>query len=638
MVTQCGGDQIFGGHNVFGAGTSAVLNTALNPHYELTITLNLFKIDSWDEEQFLLFVDGAQVFDQSFSLYDGTQQCGRGGDIFLDQKQFIQVTVPHNKPSVSIMMTSTLNQDANDESWGFRDFTLTMRACPAGCVVCDNDNSSECLIWQNQEADWSIQNFNADGWEVVSGASQTSVCVGNQLFGGFNVFGANTYIKKTFSSLPVHQKLRIQVQFWKIDSWDDERASLLVNGQEVWSLNFHLYAGYSQQLCGVGGWKDAIVDIDVTVLNSDTAVEVEFRTTLDQGAGDESWGVRDFYLYLGHCAEGCFDCVGNRKQDCLVPNTPSLYYSAFSGSDWPNSDMEGWNVLSSYNKNSQVTTCKQYRIFGGYGVLGANSALTSVIQLPPHYLVRVQFNFYKIDSWDNEAFYIYLDGLASYRAVYQYTSGQQLCGNQNANWNELILPIDITMEHNAATLVVVMQTTLNEAANNESWGISDFKLLIEQCPKGCVTCSNQYPSSCLLWNTLDNSWDTNGLLTLNGWLIQGAKGNQYSSNCGGVNMIGGYNIFGKNAAIKKTISNLPKHSMVMIKMQVWKLDSWDYERIDLNVDGFNVWQDNLNYWGGYHNVLCGVANTSWNEQTIDVDIAIPHTSGDITIIVSTTLN
>lgn len=47
------------------------------------------------------------------------------------------------------MMTTTLNEDAKDESWGFRDFRITMKACPEGCPVCDNDKPNECLIWKN---------------------------------------------------------------------------------------------------------------------------------------------------------------------------------------------------------------------------------------------------------------------------------------------------------------------------------------------------------------------------------------------------------------------------------------------------------------------------------------------------------
>jgi hypothetical protein len=34
--------------------------------------------------------------------------------------------------------------------------------------------------------------------------------------------------------------------------------------------------------------------------------------------------------------------------------------------------------------------------------------------------------------------------------------------------------VDVIKKHNAATLLVVLTSTLNEAANTESWGISDF--------------------------------------------------------------------------------------------------------------------------------------------------------------------
>ena len=33
--------------------------------------------------------------------------------------------MPHSKDTLTIKFTSTLNQDANDESWGIRDVELT---------------------------------------------------------------------------------------------------------------------------------------------------------------------------------------------------------------------------------------------------------------------------------------------------------------------------------------------------------------------------------------------------------------------------------------------------------------------------------------------------------------------------------
>lgn len=55
-----------------------------------------------------------------------------------------------------------------------------------------------------------MKNFGADGWDVIQGQPTVSSCGTVQLFGGFNVFGANTYITKTFVNLPPHQKIRVK--------------------------------------------------------------------------------------------------------------------------------------------------------------------------------------------------------------------------------------------------------------------------------------------------------------------------------------------------------------------------------------------------------------------------------------------
>lgn len=129
-----------------------------------------------------------------------------------------------------------------------------------------------------------------------------------------------------------------------------------------------------------------------------------------------------------------------------------------------------------------------------------------MISLPPHYLVKVQFNFIKIGTWENESFLLYLDGYEIYRRTFLHSDGTKVCGVNN-NWKEEIVLVSVMREHNAATLLIVMQTTLNQHANDESWGITDFVVSIEECPLGCVTCTSSNPESCQLWRELDFSWN-----------------------------------------------------------------------------------------------------------------------------------
>ena len=57
------------------------------------------------------------------------------------------------------------------------------------------------------------------------------------------------------------------------------------------------------------------------------------------------------------------------------------------------------------------------------------------------------------------------------------------------NWNDVVDVIDVTFDHNQPTLIIIMSSTLNEKADNESWGIRDFELSIVKCPAGCSVCN-----------------------------------------------------------------------------------------------------------------------------------------------------
>jgi hypothetical protein len=63
------------------------------------------------------------------------------------KKYDVEFLVPHNSPLVNIIMTSTLDQDANDESWGFREFFVSYLDCPSKCGVCHSPSVNECFFW-----------------------------------------------------------------------------------------------------------------------------------------------------------------------------------------------------------------------------------------------------------------------------------------------------------------------------------------------------------------------------------------------------------------------------------------------------------------------------------------------------------
>jgi proprotein convertase subtilisin/kexin type 5 len=54
-------------------------------------------------------------------------------------------------------MTTTLNQEAADESWGIRDFFIFVEKCPAGCTICNEKTLKTCSGLKQIDSSW-LQN------------------------------------------------------------------------------------------------------------------------------------------------------------------------------------------------------------------------------------------------------------------------------------------------------------------------------------------------------------------------------------------------------------------------------------------------------------------------------------------------
>lgn len=58
-----------------------------------------------------------------------------------------------------------------------------------------------------------------------------------------------------------------------------------------------------------------------------------------------------------------------------------------------------------------------------------------------------------------------------------------------------------------------------------------------------------------------------------------------ATTCGGIKLVGGYERFGKDASASKVLNNIPKHRRVKIVAEVWKIDAWDGNDLQISVDG-----------------------------------------------------
>lgn len=157
-----------------------------------------------------------------------------------------------------------------------------------------------------------------------------------------------------------------------------------------------------------------------------------------------------------------------------------------------------------------------------------------------------------------------------------------------------MIAVSFSIQHNSPTVTIVITSNLNQNAKDESWGLRDFILNIKGCPSPCTVCSAlaQTKEACSQWNLVDVSLDetTNSTFNTTGWVVYQDRVPQppnksFTYLCAGVPVLGAYGNFGKGAATSRLVQGLPLHNAIRVKMQLWKLDSWDGESLIVAADG-----------------------------------------------------
>lgn len=61
--------------------------------------------------------------------------------------------------------------------------------------------------------------------------------------------------------------------------------------------------------------------------------------------------------------------------------------------------------------------------------MGSGTKLTRIFQgLAPHYKLKIQFQFWKVDSWDDEEAYLYVDRKLGWKQAFSFSEGVHICG------------------------------------------------------------------------------------------------------------------------------------------------------------------------------------------------------------------
>lgn len=136
------------------------------------------------------------------------------------------------------------------------------------------------------------------------------MCGTYNILGGYNKMGSGYTLVKTFSNLPSHSKIEISLDFFCIDSWDNEYFYVSVDNIIIHSSNYDFkFNKAGSQMCGNDFYTDIIFSINGNASHNSSSATIKIWTDLDQNWGEESFGIRNFIVYLDiYCTKGCLTC------------------------------------------------------------------------------------------------------------------------------------------------------------------------------------------------------------------------------------------------------------------------------------------------------------------------------------------
>lgn len=157
---------------------------------------------------------------------------------------------------------------------------------------------------------------------------------------------------------------------------------------------------------------------------------------------------------------------------------PVKRYCDMTGGGWTQMLLNDFSVSGAGWTMTTTTTCGTLgTILGGYNVTAGTSFSTTVaLGTVAHTQVKVTLDYVAIDSSDGETGYVKLDGSQLWtQALRNCPDGvtTQYCGNAPPCHGDTLYKVSITTPHTAGSLTVLAGSTLDQAPNDESFGIDN---------------------------------------------------------------------------------------------------------------------------------------------------------------------
>ncbi len=147
------------------------------------------------------------------------------------------------------------------------------------------------------------------GWSCSGcsgGSPYLTTCGTVRMLGGYGMCGNGCYFEKTFTGLPAHTEVMVEVFWWSVDTWDQrgsggggvDLVALSIDGTEVsratpYGPNADLSIRISDfSVCGGGGWIDVGPQILVGwAAHTASSVTVRVTNLATEASTNESMGI-----------------------------------------------------------------------------------------------------------------------------------------------------------------------------------------------------------------------------------------------------------------------------------------------------------------------------------------------------------
>ncbi len=137
------------------------------------------------------------------------------------------------------------------------------------------------------------------GWSL---SSRYSCGSSSTILGGYGIISGGEITNSIDAYAISHADVWVDLTYEKLDSWDGETGYVRIDGSTIWSEAMNDHGGTGAEVCGwnrggASSW-DSEHEVNVVVAQSTDPIALVAGSTLDQDAGDESWGLDDVLIWI----------------------------------------------------------------------------------------------------------------------------------------------------------------------------------------------------------------------------------------------------------------------------------------------------------------------------------------------------